>query len=220
MLEYSKIIVISLIGQIVGFFFYLIIAYLTTDKFCPDRLFSYQTFKEIDISFNAFKIGVPVAISIKYLVMPYLQIYHNFFRFNLIQTCILFILYFILFDLLNYFLHRLLHTRVFYKNVHLVHHKFKEPTPFGSIAVHPIEFVLNSVIPSTIVSFFLPTYIYLWMFSYLFHTIWTIIIHDGIKYNKNDVVLMDSIKHGIHHQYPLRKYAFIFHFWDIIFGTD
>jgi sterol desaturase/sphingolipid hydroxylase (fatty acid hydroxylase superfamily) len=60
------------------------------------------------------------------------------------------------------------------------------------------------------------------MFSYIIHIIWTVLIHDGIKYNKNNKnnILMDSEKHGMHHKYPLKNFAFIIYYWDIVFNTN
>jgi sterol desaturase/sphingolipid hydroxylase (fatty acid hydroxylase superfamily) len=39
-------------------------------------------------------------------------------------------------------IHRLLHTRLFYKYVHSVHHNSVNPSPFSSLAMHPVEHLL------------------------------------------------------------------------------
>ena len=208
-----------LVAQLLASLAYLLISYYITLFFSKERINSYQTFEEVNTSCTAFKYGVPLSIIFKSIVKPYLNIYISFSKYTLSQNFILFLLYFILFDFINYILHRILHIRIIYKYIHLDHHRYKDPSPFGSIAINPIEFFLNSVIPSSIVSYFLPTNIYVWMFSYMFHLFWTVIIHDGIKFKSNDI-LMDSKHHGIHHRHPKKNYAFVFFFWDKLFGTS
>lgn len=47
-----------------------------------------------------------------------------------------------------YAMHRLLHTRLLYRRVHALHHRFTVPTPFSAFAMHPVEgFMLGSVLP-------------------------------------------------------------------------
>ena len=42
-------------------------------------------------------------------------------------------------DTYFYWTHRLLHTRWFFRNVHSVHHRSKNPTPLAAYSFHPLE---------------------------------------------------------------------------------
>ena len=208
-----------MIGQILGLFIYILLATLITYFFCKHRLFTLQTLEELCTSIKAFIFGVPITILFKLMMKPYLKIYYNISTFNIYYLLFSTIIYFIGFDFVNYVMHRILHTKLMYKYVHSIHHKFKDPTPFGSIAIHPIEMFLNSVIPSTIMSLIIPVHIYVWLFSYGFHLLWTVLIHDGLKNNKFKKYIMDAEHHGIHHKKPSKNYAFVFSWWDVLGDT-
>lgn len=50
--------------------------------------------------------------------------------------------YVLLFDAYFYGLHRLLHTRRLYRNIHAVHHRSTAPTVLTALAFHPLEALL------------------------------------------------------------------------------
>ena len=52
------------------------------------------------------------------------------------------VLYWLWIDAWAYIMHRLLHFPFLYKNVHKLHHKWKQTTAFTSLALHPVEFLL------------------------------------------------------------------------------
>ncbi len=52
------------------------------------------------------------------------------------------LVYVVLFDAYFYGLHRLLHTRLLYQRVHVVHHRSTSPTLLTALAFHPIEALL------------------------------------------------------------------------------
>jgi len=206
-------------SQIIGIFVYITLATIITWKFCNERLLTPQTFEEIQISLNAFMLGTPLSLIFKYFMFPYLKIYMNIMDYGYFYLFFNLIIYFIGFDFINYLLHRLLHLQFFYRNIHSLHHKYRNPSPFAAIAVHPLEFFLNSVIPSTIMAFIIPTHYYVWLFSYGFHLFWSVLIHDGLKNNSMGNLIMDAKHHGIHHKKPLTNYAFIISYWDVFFNT-
>jgi sterol desaturase/sphingolipid hydroxylase (fatty acid hydroxylase superfamily) len=51
-------------------------------------------------------------------------------------------LYVLLFDAYFYGLHRLLHTRLLFRLIHVVHHRSRTPTITTALAFHPVEAVL------------------------------------------------------------------------------
>ena len=49
-------------------------------------------------------------------------------------------------DVLYYVLHRLLHTRWLYRNIHIVHHRMTAPTAFAGAYFHPIEYAAVTLV--------------------------------------------------------------------------
>jgi len=45
-------------------------------------------------------------------------------------------------DVWFFSMHRLLHTKFFFENIHKIHHKWPQPTALSVFYVHPIEFIL------------------------------------------------------------------------------
>ncbi len=56
---------------------------------------------------------------------------------------------------IHFFLvHRLMHTRWFMKNVHIIHHRSRIPTIYSVYSFHPLEAILLSTVPLTLVFIF------------------------------------------------------------------
>lgn len=204
------------IATLVGFLAYLFIAsvlILSSKKYYPIA----QLFEEIKISFMSFLIGTPTVIMIKYYFLPFTQVYYQLNQFNTFYFLFNSVLYFILFDFFSYLLHLFLHNHILFNYIHSLHHKFKEPSPFAAVAIHPLEFILNVIVPNFIVSSFYPVHFYIWSLIYIFHLIWSIIIHDGFKIQGNNIIT-GSKHHLLHHKYYNCNYSFIFD-WDKLFNT-
>jgi sterol desaturase/sphingolipid hydroxylase (fatty acid hydroxylase superfamily) len=116
----------------------------------------------------------------------------------------------LLFDLLFYHVHRLLHTRPFRK-IHSIHHRFPHEVPLAAYYVHPAEFVL--------VNFSVPVAISVWMQSHVlsmvgmgafsvFAAMW---IHSG-----HDMFFM--MNHEGHH-IDMKKNIGAVGMMDMIYGT-
>ena len=66
-----------------------------------------------------------------------------------------FVCYLVIFDTLFYFGHRLMHTRMFFRRFHSIHHRFKAPVPYCAVCVHPVEFLLCYFVPNVTAAFLL-----------------------------------------------------------------
>ena len=132
-----------LVAQLLASLAYLLISYYITLFFLKKELIHIRHLKKLILVVPLSNMGTPLSIIFKSIVKPYLNIYISFSKYTLSQNFILFLLYFILFDFINYILHRILHIRIIYKYIHLDHHRYKDPSPFGSIAINPIEFFLK-----------------------------------------------------------------------------
>ncbi|TVY94332.1 Sphinganine C4-monooxygenase [Lachnellula willkommii] len=130
----------------------------------------------------------------------------------------------ILADTFQYFMHRAMHTRWLYKNIHYLHHDVYVPYAYGAYYNHPLE-----SIPIDSIGYPLG----LWLAGMnnrqaaLFGALWTfksVIDHCGYDFpwNPCNIICPDSvIFHDLHHQSWGLKYNFSVYmdFWDRWFGT-
>ena len=92
-----------------------------------------------------------------------------------------FLLYAVSFDVLFYAVHRLLHTRLLYRWVHSLHHRFRAPVPYSGACVHPVEFTLAYLLPNltaaALFNFSFPEYLLFLSIEYIHN------VHDHCGYH-------------------------------------
>lgn len=116
-----------------------------------------------------------------------------------------------------YWIHRGLHTRFLYRHVHVYHHKFHEPTPLMCLAFHPIDSFSQSL-PYHLFALALPINFWLYLSLVLFVTVWTVMIHDRIRWVPGRLINHTGC-HTAHHWYNKDNYGQYFTFWDRLCGT-
>jgi sterol desaturase/sphingolipid hydroxylase (fatty acid hydroxylase superfamily) len=120
-----------------------------------------------------------------------------------------FILYILYYDFFYYFLHRLLHTRLFYK-IHKIHHLKIKPSFSDYYNVHILE------IPLTTFGLFLAVYIHK---IYIYQLIWSILFINirGMLEHDDRFIFLVGDHHLNHHLLFTCNYG---EYWlDFIFGT-
>ncbi|KAF4637167.1 hypothetical protein G7Y89_g923 [Cudoniella acicularis] len=134
--------------------------------------------------------------------------YYNWLQFPL----------FILFtDCFVYFIHRGLHHPLIYKSLHKAHHKWIMPTPFASIAFHPVDGWMQSL-PYHFFPFIFPLQKFAYLALFLFVQIWTVFIHDG-EYVSDSPILNGAACHTMHHLYFNYNYGQYTTLWDRLGGS-
>lgn len=116
-----------------------------------------------------------------------------------------------------YWIHRGLHTRRLYKSLHVYHHRFRVPTPWASLAFHPLDSFAQAL-PHFACAFLFPVHIAVYLGFVTYVTVWAVMIHDrtsfvtwpGINYTDH---------HTVHHVYNKDNYGQFFTLWDRIGGT-
>ena len=123
-------------------------------------------------------------------------------------------------DTYFYWLHRLLHNKAFFKYVHLVHHKFHNPTPFAAFAFHPLESLLSmGIVP--IIMIIMPWHPIALMVFVTFMTAYDVFIHLGFNFKGLRILKWQNtpVEHDWHHTHSHGNYGLYFTFWDRLMGT-
>lgn len=120
-------------------------------------------------------------------------------------------------DFCIYFIHRGLHHPSIYKHMHKAHHKWIMPSPYASVAFHPVDGFLQSV-PYHLYPFLFPLQKFTYLALYLFVQIWTVLIHDG-EYVANGTILNGAACHTMHHLYFNYNYGQYTTLWDRLLGS-
>jgi len=114
-------------------------------------------------------------------------------------------------DIFIYFEHQLMHTPLFYKRIHKIHHTYHVPTAFAGFANHPLEAIFF-----TLASLWVQLFVAVHPVSHglfgVFGATWTILSHDARSHH-------DHGFHYQHHFYPNRNFGAFTPIWDNLFGT-
>lgn len=164
------------------------------------------------------------------LFLYYNQYFFLWTEFNIWIILLEFIIIMLVYETYFYRTHRILHSKQFYKSVHLTHHKSVQPTIFTSICFDWIELIVNY----SFLAWYLLVIWLLW-FSITLHTItlfllftasWNTYWHSWVDlYSKSaakklySIWIMSSRYHDIHHSKNDGNYGFFFTFRDRICGT-
>jgi len=128
-----------------------------------------------------------------------------------------FVVYVFWFDTWFYWSHRWLHDFDFlWRNIHLVHHQFKEPSAFAQFAVHPFESALQGPVGHYLATFFFPIHpIALSLFGFA-GSVFALAAHDGRRGDLNSHYYHHSKGRGRLCYFNL---GYVTPFWDQICGT-
>jgi Delta7-sterol 5-desaturase len=128
-------------------------------------------------------------------------------------------------DLYAYWMHRLLHTRILFRAVHVVHHRSVTPTPLAALSFHPVEAVLVMAVLPLIMSLF-PMDLLLLLGFALFLAL--VGIRNELGYELHGRLFMrlrlhrvlgGALHHNLHHQRSDVHFGLSTALMDRLFGT-
>ena len=118
---------------------------------------------------------------------------------------------------LVYWAHRILHHPVLYKHLHLPHHLFRTPSPWTSMAFHPLDSFAQAA-PHHLLAFVMPMHLSVYAFFIMFLQVWSTFIHERVTWVTWGAVNFTA-HHTLHHKLNKANYGQFFTFCDRIFGT-
>jgi lathosterol oxidase len=116
-----------------------------------------------------------------------------------------------------YWIHRALHGRLLYRWLHRIHHQYRKPTPFASLAFIPLDSFLQGL-PYHISAFLFPLNMWVYLVSVSFVSVWAVLIHDRISFVRWGLINNTGC-HTLHHWYYNYNFGQYTTVWDRICGT-
>lgn len=156
----------------------------------------------------------------------YTQIYIDISNYPLWWIPLSLFLALILHDTYFYWMHRAVHSPKLFKQVHLLHHKSVNPSPWASYSFHFFEAVLEALI-APIILFLIPMHpLSLILFTFIAFII-NVYGHLGyeiapkcLRYSFLFEAITTSTHHNMHHSKFGYNYGLYFRFWDRIMNTE
>ncbi|MCB0501220.1 MAG: sterol desaturase family protein [Bacteroidetes bacterium] len=145
------------------------------------------------------------------------KIYYNVGDYGIAWLIFSIFLYLFVTETSIYWTHRWLHWKKPYKHLHYYHHQFRLPTPWASVAFHPVDSFAQAL-PHHLCMFLFPVHIYVYLGFLTFVTVWAVMIHDRVSFI-NWKVINYTDHHTAHHWYNNYNFGQFFTFWDRLGGT-
>lgn len=121
----------------------------------------------------------------------------------------------VLLEICSFYVHRLMHTKYFYKSFHKIHHEFKLPIPMEAMYNHPIEHVVMSLVPVFVGPIVLRSQLSVSLLWIMINLISSMTDHANIHFP----FLKSPRFHNYHHETSIGNYG-ITGMMDYIYGTD
>jgi len=121
-------------------------------------------------------------------------------------------------EFVSYYIHRLLHCPLVYRNIHKHHHRYGSPTLYSTTAMHPLEFLwLEGALAIPV--FLVPLHPAVFVGNLLYGYYYGMMDHSGIKMDAVWPWQPSSMFHDDHHRYFHCNFGFNALFFDRFHGT-
>jgi len=150
------------------------------------------------------------------------NLFNNIWPETVLSFAAQLIVFSIFYESYSYFVHRLLHIRLFSK-AHSVHHSSIRVTPWSAYSVHPIEALFIGASAPLFMLLF-PMSLSVILALHIFGMVFTMLIHSNFMVNES-IMFSSTINnyttaHALHHQKGVVNFGFINSFWDKVFKTN
>ncbi len=120
-------------------------------------------------------------------------------------------------ELAVYWAHRILHHPWLYKRIHFYHHQFRVPSPWTSMAFHPLDSFAQAV-PHHVLALVLPMHVSQYAFFIVFLQVWSTFIHERVSWVRHPLINFTA-HHTLHHKANKYNYGQFLTICDRIFGS-
>ena len=129
-------------------------------------------------------------------------------------------LYLLLWDMVFYITHLILHWEPVYQLSHRRHHAFRPPVAWSGIAIDPIETIFSGILPYIVPLFFVPFHLHTVYAINIILVGWATMLHSSCPWAGN-WIFIGARDHNVHHARGKinSNFSAIFKIWDRIFGT-
>ena len=131
------------------------------------------------------------------------------------------------YDTFFYWTHRLFHTKWLFRHLHVIHHQFRNPSPFCAFSFHPLEALLGGATFVPLVAALMPVPalgVALFVVLTAFVNIYG---HMGVEFFPAGFARRGWIRwfntcthHNMHHSHVHCNFSLYFNFWDRWLGTN
>ena len=129
-------------------------------------------------------------------------------------------------DFIFYWAHRFLHLKWIYPHIHKMHHTHTSTVSIAAEYVHPVEFLLSGVLPSSLGPILLGyhSHFVTLIAWYILRYCESLDGHCGYDFSWSPFRLIPlssgGAYHDFHHAVNIGNYGSLFSAWDSIFGTN
>jgi Delta7-sterol 5-desaturase len=117
---------------------------------------------------------------------------------------------------------RPLHTRAWFRSVHAVHHRSRQPSPWAAYAFHPIEALINGLVTLLVVPVHGGVLLLFQLHQIVRNTHGHAAVETlprGFARHRIGRWFTTTTHHHLHHETAVGHYALWFTFWDRLCGT-
>jgi Delta7-sterol 5-desaturase len=163
--------------------------------------------------------GVVIYFTLFSSFRQYTNLYFNIHDHSIVYFFFTLLISILIHDTYFYWTHRLMHWRKIFPYFHHIHHKSHNPTPLAAFSFHPLEAIIEFVIP-----------IHPWAVALfgLYMIVMNVMGHLGYElypeaFMKNRWLrwaFNTSTHHNMHHHYSKGNYGLYFNIWDRMMKTN
>jgi lathosterol oxidase len=193
----------------------------------PEYPLSKQLRREFIYSMSTVAIFASVGLCVYVLAINgWVTIYKDVSQFGWLYAIASTVFLIVLHDAYFYWTHRLLHTTWFFRRVHSVHHRSRNPSPWASYAFHPIEALIQAAYLPLVLAF-VPAHATVLFIVMVHMLLRNALGHSGFEiYPRNAVRrwpwswLTSTTHHQLHHERMEANFGLYFSWWDRWLGTE
>ncbi len=195
-------------------------------KIQPTNLTPHQVKRELLYSIISLLIFTLMGFMVFLLYQNgYSQVYLNTYKYGIAYMFLSIALMIFFHDMYFYWTHRLLHLPGWYQMVHRIHHLSSNPSPFTSLAFHPVEAIIQAAVLPFII-LIIPSHPFSIFFFLVYMVYKNVRGHAGYEFTTSDhrqkkinLLHSYSLHHNQHHLHGRDNYGLYFTLWDKLMKT-